>query len=177
MQFEVNVLIVDDEKEIRELIVDGISERARRVYEASNGQDALALIEQNDIDIIFSDVRMPEMGGIELLKELRDRGYDTVFVLVTAFSDKAVATSALQLGAYDIIEKPFKMEELVATFDRANVKAAYESENKRLVEEFIASKVGERGIEEISEEELHRMRAISKSLLEIKRLRYKRKKD
>lgn len=177
MHQDLSVLVVDDEIDIREIIVDGISDKVRRVYQANNGNEALVVVDNNHVDIIFSDVRMPEMGGVDLLKTLRDQGSDVVFVLVTAFSDKAVATSALQLGAYDIIEKPFKIEELLATLERAAVKSAFESENRRLVEEFISSKLGERDISEIDAEELTRMKAISKSILEIKRLRYSRKKN
>lgn len=174
MYHEVNVLVVDDEQSIREIIVDGIHDTVRRVYEAANGLEALSIIQNHDIDIVFSDVRMPEMGGVELLQKIRENGLDTVFILVTAYSDKDVATNALHYGAYDIIEKPFKIAELRATLERAAVKTAYERENQRLVDEFIQSKVGGQSIDTLDPEELAKLKAISKSILELRRIKYAR---
>lgn len=176
MFHNVSVLVVDDDPSIREIIVEGIHDVVHRVFEAENGLKALEIIKSEKIDIIFSDVRMPEMDGISLLREMRELGDDSVFVLVTAFSDKDIATSALHHGAYDIIEKPFKMNELCATLERAAVKTAYERENQRLVEEFIQSKLGDQSISEIDPEEFAKMKAISKSILDIRRLRYSQKK-
>lgn len=176
MFHNVSVLVVDDDPSVREIIIEGIQSSVHRVYEAENGQVALNIIAHEAIDIIFSDVRMPEMDGMALLKKIRELNIDTVFILVTAFSDKDIATSALHHGAYDIIEKPFKMNELCATLERDAVKTAYERENKRLVDEFIQSKLGDQSISDIDPEELAKMKAISKSILDIRRLRYSQKK-
>ncbi len=174
MKSSFNVLIVDDEADIRDLIRDGIRDNAQNVYEAENGKMALEVIATKKIDIVFSDVKMPEMDGVELLRELREMDNDVVFILVTGFSDKEVATSALQWGAYDIIEKPFKMSELEATFERARIKCSFEAENERLIDEFIASKLGDRSPAEIDPAELEKLRDISKSILEFKRIKYRR---
>lgn len=175
MTAEFNVLIVDDESSIRELIYDGISDHAKSIYQAENGEEALELLRQKDIDIVFSDVKMPNLDGVELLKKIRENGSDVVYILVTGYSDKDIATSALKWGAYDIIEKPFKLSELVATYDRARMKCSYEHENNRLIDEFIQSKIGEKSIDEIDPDELKKLKEISKSILEFKRIKYRRK--
>lgn len=174
-KYSYNVLVVDDDEDIREIITEFLAPEAKSIYQAGDGVEALEVIKKKRVDIIFSDVRMPNMSGIELLKKLREDGSDVVFILVTGHSDKDVATCALQWGAYDIIEKPFKAHELISTFQRAIIKCAYEEENQRLVDEFITSKLGEKSSDEIDPAELEKLRAISQSILEFKRIKHRRK--
>lgn len=170
-----NTLVVDDDDNIRELIVEGLADYPKRVFEARDGNEALEIVKNNIVDIVFSDVKMPGLDGIELLKSLREDENEVVFVLVTSFSDKEVATSALKWGAYDIIEKPFKNDELIGTFMRAATKCSYEFENQRLIDEFVQGKLGDKSPDALDPAELKRLREISKSIIELRRIKYGRK--
>ncbi len=69
--------------------------------------------DKNEVDIVISDIRMPDMSGVELLKEAKKIAPEAVFILITAFASTETAIDALQHGAYDYLTKPFKMEELL----------------------------------------------------------------
>jgi response regulator RpfG family c-di-GMP phosphodiesterase len=107
-------LVVDDELRLRQVLrrimeADGFVTR-----EASNGTEALTALDAESADLVLSDLRMPGMDGIELLKELRVRHPDTAVVLITAVADVEVAMSCLALGAMDYLTKPFHLEEVRA---------------------------------------------------------------
>ena len=119
------ILIVDDEPTVRRgvaLGVDWAKLGCRVVGEASNGLEGLAAAERCRPDLIITDVRMPHMDGIEMLRELRRQGSTARVILLTAYSDFSYARSALQLDADDYLLKPFRDQELAAAITRVQGK-------------------------------------------------------
>jgi len=113
------LLVVDDEADIRELIVDDLQRYDIRILTAENGQEAFELLRTERIDAVLSDIRMPKMDGITLLKEVRKSGMVTPFVFLTAFSEKEYFLAALQLSAIDFIEKPYDRDQLLRSITHA----------------------------------------------------------
>ncbi len=108
-----NILIVEDDKNLRKLIVTCLKKNSYNTYEAFNGNEALEVLDQNYIDLIISDIMMPEMDGFQLIKELRDSKYKTPILLITAKSDIKDKKQGFLLGADDYMVKPINIEELL----------------------------------------------------------------
>ena len=107
-----NLLIVDDEQSYRQLLSLVFEPEGHSVLTAMNGREALEMLEVEQADLIISDVRMPDMDGISLLREARELYPDIGMVLMTAFATVDTARDAFKLGADDFIQKPFDVEEL-----------------------------------------------------------------
>lgn len=106
-------MLVDDEPNIIEIIEIVLRDQGMEVLRATSAQDGLAILGHSEVDIVISDIRMPDMSGVELLKEAKKIAPEAVFILITAYASTETAIDALQHGAYDFLTKPFKMEELV----------------------------------------------------------------
>ncbi len=113
------LLIVDDEADIREVIKDTLMGLDLHIDEAENGLEAKKLLEKRRYDAIISDVNMPKMNGIEFLKYIRSENIPTPFVILTAYGDKELVIQALKLGAFDFIDKPWDLENMVQTVLKA----------------------------------------------------------
>jgi DNA-binding NtrC family response regulator len=114
------LLIVDDEPDIRDVLQTTFEDEGFRVLVAENGERALRVIEEaSDIDAILSDIAMPELNGIEFLRELGKQGCETPLVLLTAYGTRDNVISALRLGAFDFLDKPFKPEKLIGVMSQA----------------------------------------------------------
>jgi two-component system response regulator PilR (NtrC family) len=124
------LLIVDDENGYREVLKTVFEAEGYSVSTAPNGRSALAHVGSNQCDLILSDVRMPDIDGIRLLKEAREARPDIGVVLMTAFGTIDTAREAFKLGADDFIQKPFNNEELKVIVKRALEKQAIVSENR-----------------------------------------------
>lgn len=112
-----NVLVVDDELELRSAVVFDLERRGCTIFEAACGADAIKIVEKNQIDIIVSDVRMPNGDGIELLKRIRETHPNLPIVLLaTGFADLS-ESEALNLGAYALIEKPFDRQKMLSLLE------------------------------------------------------------
>ena len=107
-----NILIVDDEQSYRQLISLVFEESGHKIRTAKNGRQGIELLEEEPAEVIISDVRMPDMDGIGLLREARKIAPDVGVVLMTAFATVDTAREAFILGADDFIQKPFDVEEL-----------------------------------------------------------------
>ena len=119
------VLIVDDEAVVRRGIVLGIdwaSLGCAVVGEAANGEEGLAAAERYSPNLIITDVRMPHMDGIEMMRVLRERGSTAHVIVLTAYNDFDYARSALRFGAADYLLKPFRDQELIAAIERVREK-------------------------------------------------------
>src|ERR687883_963603 len=128
-----NLLIVDDEPGMRQLLSHVFGRGAGHgVRSAENGAKALELLRQEPADLIISDVKMPDMNGIELLRRVREFSPDVSVVLMTAFATVETAREAFKLGADDFIQKPFDVDELKLIVERALEKLALRKENESL---------------------------------------------
>lgn len=106
------LLIVDDEPDVREFAKSFFKKRNIEVLTASGGLQALSIIEQSSPNLILLDVRMEEMSGIEVLRELRARNNQSKVIMVTGVEDEEVVIEANQLGVLGYIHKPLVLGEL-----------------------------------------------------------------
>lgn len=109
------VVVVEDEDLVRQgivLAVDWQSVDCEVVGEAANGEDGLEVIRRSQPDIVVTDIKMPRMDGLEMLRKLREEGNEVSVILLTAYSDFTYAQSAVKLGAVDYLLKPFHDREL-----------------------------------------------------------------
>ncbi len=113
------ILVVDDEANIIEILEIALRDAGMDVLKSSSGRDALAILRKKDVDVVISDIRMPDLSGVELLQEATQLAPETMFIMITAFASTETAIEALQHGAFDYITKPFRMEELHAIVRRA----------------------------------------------------------
>src|SRR2546423_3542694 len=125
-----NLLIVDDEPGMRQLLSHVFGRANHSVRAAENGAKALELLKQEPADLIVSDVRMPDMNGIELLRKVREFVPDAAVVLMTAFATVETAREAFKLGADDFIQKPFDVEELKLIVEKALERLRLLQENR-----------------------------------------------
>ncbi|HMO82059.1 MAG TPA: sigma-54 dependent transcriptional regulator [Pyrinomonadaceae bacterium] len=107
-----NLLIVDDEQSYRQLLSLVFQDEGHRIRVANNGREALTELKKEPADVIISDVRMPDMDGIDMLRELRETMPDVGVIFMTAHASVESAREAFKLGADDFIQKPFDVEEL-----------------------------------------------------------------
>jgi DNA-binding NtrC family response regulator len=115
------ILIVDDEANLRKTLAEIFSARGYSVLEADDGASAVELLSDATPDLIFSDWKMPHMGGEKLLQYLRSepRLASVPVIVITAFGSSHSAIEAVRLGAYDFVTKPFDLDEIVLTAERA----------------------------------------------------------
>jgi len=116
LQAERTLLIVDDEPLIRQLCTQALS--GFRVLQASDGKEALRVLDRETVDIVLSDVMMPNLDGLELLRLIKERQPDQAMVLMTGFSEKEVILQALKAGADDFISKPINLLQLRTLIDK-----------------------------------------------------------
>jgi two-component system, NtrC family, response regulator PilR len=113
------ILVVDDEPDIIEVLEIVLSDEGLDVFKANSGQEALAILREKEVDMVISDIRMPDFSGVELLREARQIVPDAIFIMITAFASPETAIEALQHGAFDYITKPFRMEDLKTVIHHA----------------------------------------------------------
>lgn len=126
------ILVVDDESGIREVLRAALSAEGYRVMAATNGEEALTVLERETVDLLITDLSMPEMDGIELLRRASRQSPDTPAIVVTAFGSKESAIEAMRHGAVNYLEKPFDVEEMRLHVRRALRQQRISDENRRL---------------------------------------------
>ncbi len=119
-------VVVDDEAHLRRVLVRLMETDGFVCHEAANGRAALTLLDQVPATLLLSDLHMPELDGMGLLREVRERHADTAVIMITAVADVATAVAALSVGAMDYLTKPFHLDEV-----RARVRQALEK--RRLI--------------------------------------------
>lgn len=137
------MLVVDDEKFIRDILADFLGMEGYVVRTAEDGASAISELARAQYDLVISDLKMPKMGGLELLKEVSHTHPDTITVIMTGFGTVETAIDAMKRGAYDYILKPFKVEEIVHIVQRGLEKRRLAAENLRLREAVSLYKVSE----------------------------------
>src|SRR6478672_1849311 len=130
-----NILIVDDELGMRQFLTHLLQREGHTVRVADNGQLALALMRELPPDLIISDIRMPDMDGVELLRAAHELLPEVEVIMMTAFANVDTAREAFLLGAYDFVQKPFDNELLKETVTRALEKVSLVKEKDALLEE------------------------------------------
>ena len=107
------ILVVEDDKNLRKLITTYLQRNKYNTYEATNGEEALNVLDQSYIDLIVSDIMMPKMDGYELIKSLREAKYDVPILIITAKSEIEDKKEGFLLGADDYMVKPIDIEEML----------------------------------------------------------------
>src|SRR2546426_11153746 len=130
-----NLLIVDDELGMRQFLTHLFQRDGHNVRVAENGARAMELLRQEPADLIISDVKMPDMSGIELLRAARELLPDAEVIMMTAFANVETAREAFLLGAYDFVQKPFDNDLLKETVTRALQKVSLVKEKEALLAE------------------------------------------
>jgi DNA-binding NtrC family response regulator len=130
-----SILIVDDEDATRELCRDIASEIGLEVHTASTTSEALELLEQSPVDIVVTDLKVPQLGGLELLKRISATQPNTSVMVLTQYGTIETAVTATRLGAKDYVTKPFHVEELRAKIERLIQSVELDHENRVLREQ------------------------------------------
>ncbi|MBN2797073.1 MAG: sigma-54-dependent Fis family transcriptional regulator [Clostridia bacterium] len=124
-----DILIVDDEKNIIDLLTRVVKSEGYHVFTASNGFEAIEIIQKNPIDIVLTDIKMPEMSGITLLNEIKKIDESIEVIIMTAFATVETAIDALKQGARDYIRKPFDLEEVVEAIQKTAIVISKEEDH------------------------------------------------
>ncbi|MDQ7008130.1 MAG: sigma-54 dependent transcriptional regulator [Acidobacteriota bacterium] len=126
------ILVVDDEAGIREVLRAALRSDGHRVLCASSAEKALEVFETEDIDLVITDLSMPGMDGLALLRRIREARPETPSMVITAYGSKETAIEAMRHGAVNYLEKPFNVEEMQLHVRRALGHARLSAENRRL---------------------------------------------
>ena len=130
-----HILVVDDEEGMREFLKVLLEREGHQVTAASDGAEALRLAREEPVDLVISDLRMPKLDGVGLLSGLRELDPYLPVIVITAYASVESAVSAMKLGAYDYIIKPFKVDELKLVVAKALEAERLRRENLALKQE------------------------------------------
>ncbi|MEJ2726231.1 MAG: sigma-54 dependent transcriptional regulator, partial [Deltaproteobacteria bacterium] len=114
-----SVLIVDDEDNIRRYLGQSLDQAGFEVSTAEYGKEAINLLLQRHIDVVLLDLNLPDVNGLDVLKELKKIDVESIVIIITAYGDIASAVEAMRLGAYDFLTKPFDPEDIEIVIDKA----------------------------------------------------------
>jgi DNA-binding NtrC family response regulator len=126
------VLIVDDNREIRTILEEYLREEGYAAEGAGDGNEALAKHGESPFDLIITDLNMPGMTGMELIKAIGKEESTTEFIIITGYASLDSAIEAVKAGAFDYIVKPFRIEELRVVIKNARDKIMLKKANKQL---------------------------------------------
>ena len=126
------ILVVDDERSMQEFLEIFLRREGYEVSTAGDVESALLSVENDDFDLVITDVQMPERSGLELLRAVRDRAPEILVIVITAYASTDTAITAMKEGAYDYITKPFKLDEIRLIIEKALEKKLLARENQRL---------------------------------------------
>jgi len=114
-----NILVVDDEKDILEQFPSIINRWGHNVFTASNGFDALQIFEKHDVDLVVTDIRMPDMDGLQLLQKIQDIDKQCPVLILTGYPSDDSAIEAMHSGADDYLVKPVNFDELKLRIEKS----------------------------------------------------------
>jgi DNA-binding response OmpR family regulator len=137
------ILIVDDERVIREILSDFLSLEGYVVRTVEDGAEALRELQRRSYNLVISDLKMPNMGGLELIEKITAMSLPVLTVIMTGFGTVETAIEAMKKGAYDYILKPFKVEEVVHIVQRGLDRQRLQHENIRLKDALSIYKISE----------------------------------
>jgi len=125
MQKKAQILVVDDDVDIRGILIDQLSVCNFNFFEANNGKEALDIISKHDIDLVITDIKMPVMDGINLSTKINQLDQFIPVIFVTAFVDADNILSALRSGAFEFISKPFQKEFIINRVNKSLERRKY----------------------------------------------------
>ncbi len=131
---DITILVIDDEEDIRGILSLHLKKEGYAVDTAPNGEEGLKLLLARGYDIVICDVRMPVMGGMELLDEIRERSLETMVIVMSAFGNRELAIESIKRGAYDYFNKPFSKDEVLLTVLKGAERLRLKRENTALRE-------------------------------------------
>jgi response regulator RpfG family c-di-GMP phosphodiesterase len=137
------ILVVDDEKVIREILADFLNMEGYVVHTVEDGAEALKELHRRSYNLVISDLKMPNMGGLELIQKITEESLPVLTVIMTGFGTVETAIEAMKKGAYDYILKPFKVEEVVHIVQRGLDRQRLQHENIRLKDALSIYKISE----------------------------------
>jgi len=123
------ILVVDDEASLRDALGRILAAEGYEVRQAGDGKEALGILGASPFDFVLCDLRMPVMGGLDLLREITARGIPGTVIMMSAFGTVETAVEAMKLGAYDYVSKPFMSDEILLTLRKAAERERLRSEN------------------------------------------------
>ncbi len=126
------ILIIDDEAAIRGALKEILEYESFTVEEAADGEAGLKMAEKENFDLIFCDIKMPRMDGMEVLEKLKEKGIETPVIIITGHGTIDTAVEALKKGAYDFIQKPLDLNRVLVTVRNASNQTALINETKTL---------------------------------------------
>ena len=128
------LLVIDDEENMRHMLSKVLGKTGYIVETASNGYEAMEMIQNSDFEFILCDIKMPNMSGMDFLKAARDKIMTTTVIMMSAYGKIDTAIEAMNLCAYDYISKPFKTDEVYLTLKKAEERESLRQENRQLKE-------------------------------------------
>src|SRR3954464_13725760 len=135
-----SILVVDDEEPIRQVLTEVLSGHGYVVSTASDGEEALKELPPHDYDAIVTDVRMPRMDGLSLVRAIQQTAPDAPVIVMSAYGSHDLALEAMKAGAYDYLGKPFRPDEVLLVLRQAEERERLHIENRRLRRELAASR-------------------------------------
>jgi two-component system response regulator PilR (NtrC family) len=123
------ILVVDDERSMRELLAIVLKREGHQVLLAENGRRAIELLEKETVELLISDVKMPDVSGVQVLAAAQRVNPDIIGIMITAYASTDTAVEALRLGAYDYLSKPFNVDELKLKVRKALERRHLQQEN------------------------------------------------
>jgi DNA-binding NtrC family response regulator len=123
------ILIADDDKNLRTVLKNELADAGFDISEASDGKKTIDMLKKDNYDVLILDLNMPKLNGIDVLKKTKKLGIPTETIILTAHATVSTAVEAMKLGAYDFITKPFQIDQLIATSEKAFEKKNLVHEN------------------------------------------------
>ena len=131
------IIILDDDSLIRKTLTKLLEKENHKIYNAENGYEAIDIVNKNVIDIVITDIQMPEIDGLKTIEEIKKISPNTKFVVITGYSNDSTPIKAIRLGVNDYIYKPFELEEFIYCIKRNQSIINLEKKNIELERENI----------------------------------------
>jgi len=119
MNLDKSILIIDDEENIRKYLGQALAKEGFEVFTAEYGKEGLGLLGRKHIDIVLLDLSLPDINGLDVLREIKEIDVQAVIIIITAYGDITSAVEAMRLGAFDYQTKPFEVEDIKIVIDKA----------------------------------------------------------
>jgi two-component system, NtrC family, response regulator len=141
-----SILIVDDEPNYRIVLSELLREEGYEVFTAGGGAEGISMVKESDLDLVVTDMQMPEVNGLQLLEQVKGINPDLPVIMITAYAEVEKAVAAMQAGAFSYLAKPFSNEELLVNVQKAAQLYSLVRENTRLRSEIKGKKSGFSGM-------------------------------